>query len=363
MTSYTVINPATEQPVTAGRHTTAERPTRPSSARPGRSSPGASVAPGDRARLLRRFAEQVDAHIDELAALETAARAIRPAGRLGSRPGARRPRLLRRGAGTADRQADPRSRRSGRDVQGATRRRRPHRAVELPDADPVLGPRAGPRGRLPRRRQARGDDAADRDADRRAGPGGRAARGRVPGAAGQGQRRRPAAGRSPGRAQDRVHRLHRGRAADHGRLRPAHQAADARARRQEREHRLRRRRHREGRGHGAVRRVRQRRAGLLRPLADPRAGQRHEEFMARLETAVSGVRVGDPAAEGTEMGPLISAAHRDARGQLRARRRAGRVPRHRAGRPRLLVPADRAGAGRRATRLPIPRRSSARSSR
>ena len=37
----------------------------------------------------------------------------------------------------------------------------------------------------------------------------------------------------------------------------------------------------------------------------------YEAFMARLETAVSGVRVGDPAAEGTEMGPLISAAHRD----------------------------------------------------
>ncbi len=35
-----------------------------------------------------------------------------------------------------------------------------------------------------------------------------------------------------------------------------------------------------------------------------------EEFLALLEPAVRGVRVGDPADEKTEMGPLISAAHR-----------------------------------------------------
>ena len=35
-----------------------------------------------------------------------------------------------------------------------------------------------------------------------------------------------------------------------------------------------------------------------------------DEFMARFETAVRGVAVGDPASEKTEMGPLISAAHR-----------------------------------------------------
>jgi len=35
-----------------------------------------------------------------------------------------------------------------------------------------------------------------------------------------------------------------------------------------------------------------------------------DKFMALLEPAVLGVKVGDPAAEGTEMGPLISAAHR-----------------------------------------------------
>ncbi|MEU6234100.1 aldehyde dehydrogenase family protein [Kitasatospora sp. NPDC047058] len=35
----------------------------------------------------------------------------------------------------------------------------------------------------------------------------------------------------------------------------------------------------------------------------------HDEFMALLEPAVRGVRVGDPGDEKTEMGPLISAAH------------------------------------------------------
>src|SRR5260221_11868315 len=34
-----------------------------------------------------------------------------------------------------------------------------------------------------------------------------------------------------------------------------------------------------------------------------------EQFMARLETAVQGVRVGDPSLPQTEMGPLISAGH------------------------------------------------------
>ena len=35
-----------------------------------------------------------------------------------------------------------------------------------------------------------------------------------------------------------------------------------------------------------------------------------EKFMALLEPAVAGVAVGDPASDRTEMGPLISAAHR-----------------------------------------------------
>ena len=64
------------------------------------------------------------------------------------------------------------------------------------------------------------------------------------------------------------------RHADHGRLRRAGEAGDARARRQEREHRLRRRRPGAGGRHGAGRRLRQRRPGLLRPVADPRRSGR-----------------------------------------------------------------------------------------
>ena len=72
MTSYAVINPATEQPVTQIEHTTAEQ-TDAAIERAARAQESwRAVAPGDRARLLRRFAEQIDSHVGELAALETA---------------------------------------------------------------------------------------------------------------------------------------------------------------------------------------------------------------------------------------------------------------------------------------------------
>ncbi len=72
MTQYTVINPATEQPVTAVTHTTAEQTDTAIATAQRAYEHWRAVAPGDRARLLRRFADQVDAHVDELAALETA---------------------------------------------------------------------------------------------------------------------------------------------------------------------------------------------------------------------------------------------------------------------------------------------------
>jgi acyl-CoA reductase-like NAD-dependent aldehyde dehydrogenase len=72
MTSYTVINPATEEPVTTVTHIGAEE-TDEAIARAVFAQLGwRDVAPGDRARLLRRFAAEIDAHIDELAALEIA---------------------------------------------------------------------------------------------------------------------------------------------------------------------------------------------------------------------------------------------------------------------------------------------------
>ena len=55
----------------------------------------------------------------------------------------------------------------------------------------------------------------------------------------------------------------------HGRRGGDHQAGHAGARRQVGDRRLRRRRHRSGRGRGALGRLRQRRTGLLRAVADP----------------------------------------------------------------------------------------------
>jgi acyl-CoA reductase-like NAD-dependent aldehyde dehydrogenase len=72
MTTYTVINPATEQPVSQVEQATAEQADDAIERAATAQRAWREVAPGDRARLLRRFAEQVDAHIGELAALETA---------------------------------------------------------------------------------------------------------------------------------------------------------------------------------------------------------------------------------------------------------------------------------------------------
>jgi len=71
MTSYTVINPATEQPVTQVELSTLEQTDAAIERAASSQESWRAVAPGDRARLLRRFAEQVDSHLGELAALET----------------------------------------------------------------------------------------------------------------------------------------------------------------------------------------------------------------------------------------------------------------------------------------------------
>jgi acyl-CoA reductase-like NAD-dependent aldehyde dehydrogenase len=76
---YTVINPATEQAVTQVPRSTVEQTDAAIERAVRAQQAWRAVAPGDRARLLRRFAEQVDAHVDELAALETA-EAGHPAG-------------------------------------------------------------------------------------------------------------------------------------------------------------------------------------------------------------------------------------------------------------------------------------------
>jgi len=72
MSTFTVLNPATEEPVAEVPQFSAERADeaieRAAAAQPAWNA----VSPGDRALLLRRFADVVDAHVDELADLEVA---------------------------------------------------------------------------------------------------------------------------------------------------------------------------------------------------------------------------------------------------------------------------------------------------
>ena len=87
---YTVINPATEQPVTTIPQTGAEQADEAIARRRRAQESWRAVAPGDRARLLRAFAAAVDANLDDLAALEIAGSG-HPAGQArweaGPRPG------------------------------------------------------------------------------------------------------------------------------------------------------------------------------------------------------------------------------------------------------------------------------------
>jgi acyl-CoA reductase-like NAD-dependent aldehyde dehydrogenase len=72
MSEFTVVNPATEQTVSTVTLTSADEADaaieRAAAAQPA----WRAVAPGDRASLLRRFAAQIDAHVEELARLEVA---------------------------------------------------------------------------------------------------------------------------------------------------------------------------------------------------------------------------------------------------------------------------------------------------
>jgi acyl-CoA reductase-like NAD-dependent aldehyde dehydrogenase len=72
MSEFTVLNPATEQPVATVPSSSAEQADE-AIARAVAAQPGwRAVAPGDRARLLRDFAAAVDDHAEELAGLEIA---------------------------------------------------------------------------------------------------------------------------------------------------------------------------------------------------------------------------------------------------------------------------------------------------
>jgi acyl-CoA reductase-like NAD-dependent aldehyde dehydrogenase len=156
MTTHTIINPATELPVRQVEQSTAEQTDLAIERASAAQKRWREVAPGDRARLLRRFAEIVDTHTDELAALETA-NSGHPVGAARWEAGQVRDVLMYYSAAPE---------RPGRHVQGAGWCRGPDRAVELPDADLVLGARASARHRVRGGGQARRTDPADRDAHR-----------------------------------------------------------------------------------------------------------------------------------------------------------------------------------------------------
>ena len=72
MSVFTVLNPATEEPVTTVTQASLEA-TDEAIARAAEAWPAwRAVAPGDRARMLRAFAEAVDSCTEELAGLEVA---------------------------------------------------------------------------------------------------------------------------------------------------------------------------------------------------------------------------------------------------------------------------------------------------
>jgi acyl-CoA reductase-like NAD-dependent aldehyde dehydrogenase len=70
MTVFTVLNPATEQPVTTVTQVSAEEADAAIARACAAWLAWREVAPGDRARLLRAFAAAVDNHVEELAQLE-----------------------------------------------------------------------------------------------------------------------------------------------------------------------------------------------------------------------------------------------------------------------------------------------------
>ena len=72
MPTYTVINPATEQPVRTVPSTSAEETDAAIERAAAAQVSWRATAPGERAALLRAFAAEVGAHTEELAALEVA---------------------------------------------------------------------------------------------------------------------------------------------------------------------------------------------------------------------------------------------------------------------------------------------------
>ena len=85
MATFTVLNPATEQAVAEVAPTSVEATDAAIARAVAAQAPWRAVAPGERAALLRAFADAVDAHLEELAGLEVAGWGTRW-GRPGGRP-------------------------------------------------------------------------------------------------------------------------------------------------------------------------------------------------------------------------------------------------------------------------------------
>ncbi len=71
-TTVPVVNPATAEVITSVHSATRDEADEAIAAAEAAAGPWRAVAPGDRARLLRRFADLVEANLEELAALEVA---------------------------------------------------------------------------------------------------------------------------------------------------------------------------------------------------------------------------------------------------------------------------------------------------
>ena len=267
---------------------------------------------------------------------------------LGGRQRPRRARLLRRGARAAVRPPDPGRGRPRRHVPRAARRRRDHRAVELPHADRRVGLRARAGGGQHGRAQAGRAHPADGTAAGRAGPGGGPAR-RACSRCCRARARWSGSGWSPtSRSARSFHRLDRGR----------HARSCGRPRDQVKRVTL------ELGGKSAN--IVFADADVERAAANAPAGvfdnagqdccarsrilvERtvYDRFLELLEPAVTGLRVGSPAQAGRRDGP---ADQRGAAGRVRGfvegGADAGGAPVDvafrgtRAGRARVLVPAD-----------------------
>ena len=211
--TYTVINPATEQPV-IDVHLASVAETDALIERAHAAFPAwKAVAPGERARLLRRFAQVVDDHLEELAELE-----VRNAGHTW---------------GNATWEAG--NVRDCLNYYSAAPERLFGRQIPVPGGIdvtfheplgvvgiivpwnfpmPILGWGMAPALAAGNCvvRQAGGADPADRDPDRRAGHRGGPPRGGADRDPRQGVRRRRALRDPPAGPQGGLHRLHRGRA-------------------------------------------------------------------------------------------------------------------------------------------------------